>query len=90
MSKIKGIIIRIDNDLSMFAWAFAVLIALCFGIYAGAKIMTGYMDYKIATIQSALDTTRASLAEANEEMAFWRNTVVGLSNGDQLEGVGMK
>jgi len=69
-----------------FLWVIAVILALRFGIYTGAKVTTAYKDVELMDIQAALEAAQASLAEANIELAFWQTTIKGLAEGRQLEG----
>ena len=68
-------------------WAIAVLVALRFGIFAGAKVMSAYKDAELMDARAALDCAQASLAEANIELERWKQVLKSLADGDQLDGV---
>jgi len=71
-------------------WPLAVILALGLGIYAGSHVTAAYKDAEIYDLQAQLETANASLAEANVELAFWRDTMNGLANGEQFKGVDIK
>ena len=79
-----------DHSCSWVIWSIAVIIALGLGIYAGHSVTAAYKDVEIADLQSQLETANASLAEANIELAFWKNTLRSLADGKQLEGIDLK
>ena len=70
-----------------FLWVIAVILVLGLGIYTGSKVTAAYKDAELMDIQAALEAARASLAEANIELAFWQTTIRGLAEGRQLKGV---
>ena len=74
------------KHLTWFAWLIIVILAIGFGIYAGAKVTAANKDTEIMDIQAALEAAQASLAEANVELAFWQTTIKGLAEGKQLAG----
>lgn len=78
------------KDIERFAWAIAVIIALGLGCYAGFKIEKAIADIEIMDLQAQLETTNASLADANIELAFWRDALTALVQGNQLKGVNLK
>jgi uncharacterized protein HemX len=78
------------KDPERFAWAIAVIIALGIGIYAGHKVTAANKDIEIMDLQVQLEAASARLAKANTELAFWKNTLRGLAEGNQLEGVDLK
>jgi hypothetical protein len=45
---------------------------------------------EIMDLQAQLGTANSSLTDANIEAAFWRDTMKGLAEGGQLEGVDLK
>ena len=63
-----------------------IILFLFLGIYAGHKVTAAYKDTELMDVRAALETANASLAEANEELAFWQTTIKGLAEGRQLEG----
>ena len=72
------------RDAFWFISCVAVLVALCFGLWAGARIVENAKLMEIAELQAVVETTQAALADANVESAFWKSTVKSLSDGDQL------
>jgi hypothetical protein len=76
--------------LSWFAWAIIVILVLALGLYAGYKVMKAISDVKVMDLETELETANAGLADANIELAFWKSTMKGLSEGGQLEGVDFK
>ena len=64
-----------------------IILFLFLGIYAGHKVTAAYKDTDLMDVRAALETANASLAEANEELAFWKNTLRSLANGDQLKEI---
>ena len=60
-----------------FLWAIAVIVALGFGIYAGAKVTAANKDVELAAM-------RAKVERANEDLAFWQATLRRIVEGDQL------
>ena len=79
-----------DHSCSWVIWGIIVILALALGIYAGYKVMKAISDIKIMDLESELETANASLAEANIELAFWKNTLRSLADGNQVEGVDLK
>ena len=60
-----------------FLWVIAVILALRFGIYTGAKVTTAYKDAELTRLSMQLD-------RANDELAFWQATFRRVMEGDQL------
>jgi len=79
-----------DHSCSWVIWGIAVIIALGLGIYAGHSVTQAIADTELMDAQAALETANASLAEANVELAFWKNTLRSLADGKQLEGVDLQ
>jgi len=75
---------------SMFMWAITVLLSVFIGLYAGHQISRAISDIKIMDLQVQLETANAALADANIELAFWKSTIRGLAEGEQLTGSLMK
>ena len=73
-----------------FLWAIAVIVALGLGIYAGHSVTQAIADTELMDARAALETANASIAEANIELAFWKNTLRSLADGKQLKGVDLK
>jgi len=73
-----------------FIWSIAVIIALGLGIYAGHSVTQAIADTELMDAQAALETANASLADAAVELSFWRDTLRGLADGKQIEGVDLK
>ena len=74
------------KPLSWMVWSIVVILTLALGLYAGFQIEKGITDKEITDLRAQLETANASLAEVNVELAFWKNTLRSLANGDQLEG----
>jgi hypothetical protein len=79
-----------DHSCSWIIWSIALIVVLGLGIYAGHKVTAAYKDVEIMDARAALETERASLADANVELAFWKSTLRGLAEGGQLEGIDLK
>jgi len=60
-----------------FLWAIAVIVALGFGIYAGAKVTAANKDVELAAM-------RAQVERANEDLAFWQATLRRIVEGDRV------
>jgi len=73
-----------------FLWAIAIIVVLGLGIYAGHSVTQAIADTELMDAQAALETANASLADANVELAFWKNTLRSLADGKQIEGVDLK
>jgi len=73
-----------------FGWPITVILALAIGLCGGFQIEKGIADTEIMDIQAQLETANASLAELNLELAFWRDTMTRLANGEQFKGVDIK
>jgi len=73
-----------------FLWAIVIIIALGLGIYTRHSVTAANKDVEIMNLQAELETANASLTEANVELAFWRNTMNRLANGEQFPGVDIK
>ena len=73
-----------DHSCSWMIWGIIVILTLAIGIYAGHKVTRAISDVKVMDLESELETANASLAEANVELAFWKNTLKNLAEGDQL------
>ena len=71
-------------------WPLAVILALGFGIFVGFKVQQGIADTEIMNARAALEAANASPAELSVELAFWRDTMNRLANGDQFQGVDIK
>ena len=50
----------------------------------------GPFDEAAKAVKEKLEAASARLAKANTELAFWKNTLRGLAEGNQLEGVDLK
>jgi hypothetical protein len=77
-----------DLSCSWMIWGIVVILTLAIGIYAGYRVMKAISDVKVMDLESELETANASLAEANVELAFWKSTLKGLADGDQLKPIG--
>jgi hypothetical protein len=75
-----------DHSCSWILWGIVVILTLAIGIYAGYKVMKAISDVKVMDLEAELETDNASLAEANVELAFWKMTIRGLAEGEQLTG----
>jgi NAD(P)H-dependent flavin oxidoreductase YrpB (nitropropane dioxygenase family) len=78
------------ENLERFAWTIAVIITLGIGIYAGYKITAAIKDPQIIKLEEELKVVEKKTAKANAEQAFWQETLRGLAEGGQLEGVDFK
>jgi uncharacterized protein HemX len=67
-------------------WSIIVILVLGLGIYAGHKVTVAYKDTELMDLQAQLETARASLADANIELAFWKATLQSLADGGQING----
>lgn len=79
---------RITDELPwLITYCLLLIAALGLGIYAGHKVTAAYKDTEIMDVRAALEAAQASLADANVELAFWKVTLKGLAEGNQLAGV---
>ena len=87
-----GIIEQVGSTkrLSELSWSIVVILMLGFGIWAGHSVTQAIADTELMDARAALETANASLAEANIELAFWKNTLRSLADGKQIEGVDLK
>jgi hypothetical protein len=79
-----------DHD---WTWVFAVIVILVIigiSIFAGHSVTAANKDVEIMNLQSQLETANASLTEANVELAFWKDTMNRLAEGEQFAGVDIK
>jgi hypothetical protein len=60
-----------------------IILFLFLGIYAGHKVTAANKDTEIMDLQVQLET-------ANTELAFWKNTLRSLAEGNQILGVDLK
>jgi rare lipoprotein A len=67
------------KSLSWFAWAIIVVLALGLFIYVGHKVTAAYKDTELMDLQVQLETARASLADANIELAQNRAMIIAWS-----------
>jgi len=68
--------IRIEKDLSWLGWAFAVLLALAIGLYAGYRIMRAISDLETIKLQGELDATQDELVDIKAELKQNQATIV--------------
>ena len=66
-----------------FLWVIAIILALGLGIYTGSKVTAAYKDAELTRLSMQLD-------RANDELAFWKNTLRALAHGEQFTGVDIK
>ena len=66
-----------------FLWVIAIILALGLGIYTGSKVTAAYKDTELTRLSMQLD-------RANDELAFWKNTLRALAHGEQFTGVDIK
>jgi hypothetical protein len=71
-------------------WSIAVILVLALGIYAGHKVTAAYKDTELMDVRAALEAAQASLADANIELAFWKTTMRGLTEGGQPESINLE
>ena len=75
------------NENERFIWCVGLLVFLSFGLWAGARIIENAKMMEVADLQAQLETERASLAEVNVELEFFKSTLKLLAEGDQLKEI---
>ena len=75
-----------DNTIFL-AFVVVALLSFLTGVFVSGKVLLGYYDKEAARLE---DKHKEEIEAKDEEITFWRQTIVGLSEGNQLEGVNLK
>jgi len=75
-----------DNSIFL-GFIVAILLSFLTGVFVAGKVLVGYYDKEAVRLENKY---KAEIEAKDEEIAFWRGTIKGLSDGNQLEGVNLK